>query len=94
MILEDDCSEESGGDRDWIVPNANDTDAEIIINMGCTKKLKGIQMKNIKRKIGGTKGFIISVSEFSEGPWVTILEGAFKRQETFGCAKMKYFDFE
>jgi hypothetical protein len=90
-ILTDKCSEIDGDD--WLVRNGtNNTDAEIIIDLGCTKKIKGIQMKNIKKEQGGTKNFTVFLSESSDGPWIPVLTKDFPEQETFGCAPMQTFD--
>ena len=95
-MLHDDCSDNDDGGH-WIVPkdaNTTESETEGIINLGCTKKLKGIQMKNLKREDGGTRSFVIYVSEMSDGPWDTVLEAEFSRQDTFGCASMQNFKFE
>ena len=62
--------------------------------MGCSKKVKGLHMKNIKKEQGGTKNFTIFLSESAEGPWDPILTADFPEQEAFGCAQMQKFDLE
>ena len=90
-ILTDNCSDEDGDD--WLVPKgSNGTDAEVIIDMGCMKKVKGLHMKNIKKEQGGTKNFTIFVSKDMEGPWEAVLTTDFPEQESFGCALMQNFD--
>lgn len=80
---------------DWLVRNGtNNTDAEIIIDLGCTKKLKGLQMKNIKREQGGTKNFTVFLSESPNGPWNPVLTVDFPEPETYGCAPMQTFDIQ
>ena len=97
-ILLDNCGLEEDGD--WVAPagvtsssidGADNPDSEIIIYLGCVKKPKGFQMKNIKKEIGGTKSFSIFLSHFSEGPWVPILKDEFKEEESSGCADMQTF---
>ena len=51
-------------------------------------------MKNIKKEQGGTKKFIISLSDSAKGPWEPILTADFLEQEAFGCALMQKFDLE
>ena len=86
-ILTDDC------DKEWLAPEgAVDETAEVIINMGCIKTPKGLHMKNIKRAKGGTKGFIIYVSESIDGPWVESYKDEFPEQDKDGCQSVKNFD--
>ena len=90
-ILTDNCYDEDK--NDWLPPvGAIKTDAEIVIDMGCRKKVKGLQMKNIKKKQGGTKKFTISLSDALDGPWNLVLTDEFPEQETYGCAPMQTFD--
>ena len=72
----------------------NNTDAEVIIDMGCTKKLKGLQMKNIKKEQGGTKNFTAFLSESADGPWEPVLTADFPEEDRIGCAVMHNFDLE
>ena len=67
-------------------------DAEIVINLGCSKKIKGFRMKNIKKEQGGTKDFTVHASDSPEGPWKLILTDHFREEETYGCASLKTFD--
>ena len=66
--------------------------AEIVINLGCTKKIKGLRMKNIKKEEGGTKDFTVYVSDSPEGPWNLILTDGFQEQDKQGCAHIETFD--
>ena len=92
-VLTDNCN--NIDDDDWLVANGtNNTDAEIIIDLGCTKKIKGLQMKNIKKELGGTKNFTIFLSESPEGPWSPILTMDFPEQPTYGCAPLETFDLK
>ena len=70
----------------------NDMVSEIILNLGCTKKIKGLRMKNIKKKEGGTKDFTVYVSDSPEGPWRLILTGEFQEQDNHGCAPIETVD--
>ena len=89
-ILTDNCNEEE--ESIWLAPKgATDDTAEIVINMGCSKSLKGIHMKNIKKKQGGTKNFTIFVSDSPDGPWNLAFQDEFPEQETVGCAPMQNF---
>ena len=92
-ILTDNCNEEDGDE--WIVPEAtNNTEAEIIINMGCMKRPKGLQMKNIKKAEGGTKHFTILLSDSPSGPWKPVLKDKFSEHEGTGCEPMQSFDLK
>ena len=92
-ILTDNCSDENGDE--WLVPQGtNGTEAEVTIDLGCMKKVKGLQMKNIKKEHGGTKTFTIFLSEYQDGPWESILTTEFPEQETVGCAVIQNFDLE
>lgn len=92
-VLTDNCNDDDGDD--WLVPNGtNNTDAELIIDLGCTKKIKGLQMKNIKKEDGGTKNFTIFLSESAEGPWKPILTVDFPEQDAYGCAALETFDLK
>lgn len=67
-ILADSCSE--GEDDNWIVRDGtNNTDAEVIIDMGWENKIKGLQMTNIKKEQGSTKKFSVFLSESLDDPW-------------------------
>ena len=88
-ILTDDCNKE------WLAPEgAVGEDAEVIINMGCIKIPRVLQMKNIQRPHGGTKGFTIYVSERIEGPWKKAFEEEFPEEETGGCQPMINFELK
>ena len=90
-VLTDNCNEEDG--NKWLSEEgAIDADAEVIIDMGCVKTVRGLQMKNIKRNQGGTKIFTIYVSESIEGPWKEIFTDKFPEQTTDGCGQMKTSD--
>ena len=92
-ILTDNC--DNGSDNEWLVPEGtNNTDAEAIIRLGCLKRPKGFQMKNIRRDLGGTKDFIISLSDSPEGPWTSILANKFSEYEGSGCAPMEEFEIK
>ena len=97
-VLHDNCALED--DDHWVAPagatssstdGANNTNAEVIIYMGCVKKPKGFQMKNIKKEKGGTKRFTLFLSHFPEGPWEQILTDEFKEQDNFGCSDLQTF---
>ena len=89
-ILTDNCNDEDG--IEWLAEEgAIDSDAEVVIDMGCVKTVKGLQMKNIKRNQGGTKIFTIFVSESIEGPWKEIFTDKFSEQTTDGCGPMNSF---
>ena len=91
-ILTDNCNKDEGDE--WLAPKgAVDKEAEIVIHMGCNKKLKGLQMKNIKKDHGGTKTFTIYLSENIDGPWGKVFKNEFPPQETESCEPMKTFDF-
>ena len=95
-ILIDNCNDEDSGD--WLVAEeavkeAQKIDTQVIINLGCSKKIKGLRMKNIKKENGGTKGFSVYVSDESpEGPWKLILSDKFVEETNIGCASMQTFD--
>ena len=95
-ILIDNCNDEDSGD--WLVAEeavkeAQKMDTQVIINLGCSKKIKGLRMKNIKKENGGTKGFSVYVSDESpEGPWKLILSDKFVEETNIGCASMQTFD--
>ena len=97
-VLTDHCGDED--DDVWLVTeeevkSASKTkhrDAEIVVNLGCSKKIKGLRMKNIKKEDGGTKDFTVYTSDSPEGPWKLILTDKFPEEETRGCASMKTFD--
>ena len=87
-ILTDNCTE--GYDDEWLAEEeAVDNDAEIIVDMGCLKKIRGLQMKNINKKQGGTKQFTIFLSEFPDGPWESILSDKFPEETLEGCGSMQ-----
>ena len=90
-ILTDSCSEED--DNHWLAPQeAVNDDAEIIIDMGCLKKIKGLQMKNLKKEHGGTKRFTILLSEFQGGPWKSIWTDELTEQHLTGCGLIQSFN--
>jgi hypothetical protein len=92
-ILTDVCRDEDS--NEWLAPEeAVDDEAEIIIDMGCLKKLKGLQMKNIQRDHGGTKQFTIFLSEFHDGPWESVLTEELPEQVTDGCGLMQTFNLK
>ena len=66
----------------------------MIIDLGCTKKVKELQMKNIKKEQGGTKKFVASISESPDGPWEPILTAELTQPEREGCAPMQTFVLE
>ena len=85
-ILTDNC------DNEWLAPEgAIEEAAEIIINMGCVKTPKALHMKNINSVYGGTKGFIIFVSESIDGPWIEAYKDEFPEPEKEGCQSIKHF---
>ena len=91
-ILADNCNDEMD-EEEWLVPEGmNGTETEIIISMGCMKRPKEIRMKNIKTDLGGTKDFIISLSDSVNGPWTSILTDKFSQYEGSGCAPMQSFE--
>ena len=78
-----------------MVPEGSiNSDAEVIIDLGCPKKLKGLQMKNLKKEHGGTKNFTAFLSESVDGPWEPVLTTDFPEEDRTGCAVMQYFDLE
>ena len=92
-ILTDNCNDEYGDD--WLVSKgANNTESEVILHMGCTKQLKGLRMKNIKKENGGTKIFSIYLANSLECPWKFVLADEFQEHENFGCAPMQIFDLQ
>ena len=92
-ILTDECSNEDS--NEWLAPEESvDDEAEIIIDMGCLKKLKGLQMKNMKREHGGTKQFTIFLSESHDGPWDSVLTDELSEQVTDGCGLMQTFNLK
>ena len=92
-ILTDECSDEDS--NEWLAPEESvDDEAEIIIDMGCLKKLKGLQMKNMKREHGGTKQFTIFLSESHDGPWDSVLTDELSEQVTDGCGLMQTFNLK
>ena len=93
-ILTDNCSDDDGDH--WLVPAeaTNTTEAEIIINLGCMKIIKGLIIKNIKKDQGGTKMFTIHLAPSIEGPWTLILTDELKEQERYGCAPAQVLDLE
>ena len=91
-ILTDYCS--TNDDNHWLADEgAVNDDAEIVIDMGCLKKMKGLQMKNIKKLHGGTKQFTIFLSEFHDGPWESTLVEEFEEEVTEDCGRMHIFSF-
>ena len=95
-ILTDNCN-----DRDsdaWLVTEedineAENTNSEIVFDLGCSKKIKGLRMKNIEKEKGGTKSFSVLISDESpEGPWKSILYDTFVEEKNHGCATMQTFD--
>ena len=86
-ILIDDCSEKNV----W----QSAADSEIIINMGCNKRLKGLQIKNIRKSLGGTKSFSIYLSESQNGGWHLVLTDELaEEEEDSECGTMQYFDLK
>ena len=91
-ILSDECKDDD--ENHWLAEeDAINDDAEIIIDMGCMKRVKGLQMKNIKRVYGGTKQFTVFLSEFHDGPWESILTDEFQEESPEGCGRMHLFGF-
>ena len=62
--------------------------------LGCMKKIKEIQLKNIKKEKGGTKKFTLFLSEAEDGPWIEILSDEFPEPETEGCSLSHTIDLE
>ena len=92
-IFKDNCDDKYNSD--WLVPReSNNTDAELIINVGCMKIIKGIKLKNLKKELGGTREFTVFLSDLLNGPWAIVLSGELPEQENFGCAPMQSFDLE
>ena len=92
-ILTDNCNSEQG--NEWLAPKgAKDTDAEIIIDIGCIKTVKSLNLKNLKKIQGGTKMFTIFLSISEEGPWDLITTAEFPEEETYGCGVMHAFEFK
>ena len=92
-ILTDNCTR--GDNNEWLTPEgATHADAEIIIDMGCRKSVKGLQIKNINKKQGGTRSFTILLSDLPGGPWKSILNTELTEQERYGCAPMQTFNLE
>ena len=59
--------------------------AELILNIGCSQKVRNVQMKNLNRDLGGTKHFSIFLSDYSMGPWNLILRGELNQSSESGC---------
>ena len=72
---------------------AANEDAEIIIDLGCPKKVHGLQIKNSNTDDGGTKSFTIYLSYNSNGPWSEILVSQLPKTES-KCGEMKTFNLE
>ena len=58
------------------------------------KKIKEIQLKNIKKEKGGTKKFKLFVSDDEDGPWIEIFSDEFSEPESEGCASSHTIDLE
>lgn len=91
--MKDNC--EYKNNTDWLVHSeANMTDSELIINLGCMKLVKGLKIKNVKKEIGGTKEFKVFLSDSHSGPWKEILSDTIPEQELLGCAPFTHYDLE
>ena len=62
--------------------------------MGCRRKVKGLQIKNVMKEHGGTKQFTVFLSDSPQGPWDSVLITELTEQEHYGCDVMKTFDLE
>ena len=92
-ILTDNCTDEDGDE--WLAPEgAFNEDAEIIIDMGCSTKVHGLQMKNLKMEQGGTKGFKVFQSDTPDGPWDSILTDELPATDNLDCSRMQNFNTE
>ena len=91
-ILSDQCLSQQ--DTEWHAPiGATDSDAEIIIDIGCVRSVFSMNIKNLKGKNGGTKAFTLFLSEYTKGPWKEIFTGQLPRQEGHSCGSINDFDF-
>ena len=88
----DRCNSQQG--TEWLAPKgAIDSDAEIIIDIGCIRSMFSIYMKNLKKRNEGTKAFTLFLSEYEEGPWKNIFTGQFPRPEGDSCGPLHTFEF-
>ena len=91
-VLSDYCDAEDV--TEWLAPEgATEKEAEILIDIGCVRNIFNINLKNLKRKEGGTKLFTLYVSEVSGGPWEKILIGKLPPPEKDSCGPMQSFKF-
>ena len=80
-VLHDNCNEGGNG---WIAPsNAVDEEAELVIDLGCYQRIISVQMKNLKKEIGGTNAFSLYIGTQPTGPWELITSGTLN--ETSKC---------
>ena len=68
-VLHDNCDE-------WIAPEgAVNDDAELILHLGCHKKITSFQIRNMRSDLGGTKTFSLYIRNIMYGPWHLITTG-------------------
>ena len=91
-ILTDNCNSQHG--TEWLAPKgATDSDAEIIIDIGCVRKMLAISMKNLKRKLGGTKTFTLFLSDSVEGPWKSFFTDKLPQSKSDSCGPLHNIEF-
>ena len=68
-ILSDDCT------SSWQPPDgATGADAQIIIDLGCTMKIRSLEMRNMQQE-RGTEDFSLYVGQVKVGPWTKMFDG-------------------
>ena len=89
-VLHDNCEEDSS---EWLAPEgAVDDDAELILNLGCPQILTVVQIKNLKRGLGGTKKITLYAGNDLTGPWKFMTSAELNQTE--GCSdEMKILKF-
>ena len=75
-VLHDNCDE-------WIAPEGTiDNDAELILHLGCHKKITSFQIRNMRSDLGGTKSFSLFIGNSLSGPWHLITSGELDQTDT------------
>jgi hypothetical protein len=89
-VLQDDCDSFLWGPPPtanyWLAPSS--TPGSLVLDLGCTKVLDGIKLKNTHNghhNDRGTKNFTISISNSTAGPWRTIFTGSLTDARNMSC---------
>lgn len=88
-VLKNDCKENDRGSLYWIAPN-NLKNRKIVIDLGCTKKVKGVKLRNTNSgmwKDRATKGYSVEVSE-DKKRWKEVLSGELEDSRKKKCNKI------